>query len=80
LSAHWFIEIYVKCDISVCKQRDPKGLYKKASAGEIPEFTGVSSPYEKPENPELIIQTDTKEIQKNLSHILDYLVEKHFIE
>jgi bifunctional enzyme CysN/CysC len=75
-----FIEIYVKCDIAVCEQRDPKGLYKKAYAGEIPDFTGVSSPYEIPEKPELMLETDVKEIKENLSHILDYLVEKNFIE
>ncbi len=52
-----FIEVYVKCDLGVCEQRDPKGLYKKARAGEIPQFTGISAPYEEPEKPELVIDT-----------------------
>ncbi|MFK5970527.1 MAG: adenylyl-sulfate kinase, partial [Candidatus Marithrix sp.] len=53
-----FIEIYCRCPISVCEERDVKGLYKKARAGEIPHFTGISSPYEEPENPEVIVDTD----------------------
>ncbi|MBU8871632.1 MAG: sulfate adenylyltransferase subunit CysN [Gemmatimonadales bacterium] len=53
-----FFEVQVKCDIEVCKRRDPKGLYKKALAGEIKDFTGISSPYEEPENPELVVETD----------------------
>lgn len=53
-----FIEIYCRCPISVCEERDVKGLYKKARAGEIPHFTGISSPYEEPETPEVIVDTD----------------------
>ena len=53
-----FIEVYVKCDLEVAKRRDPKGLYAKALAGEIQEFTGVSSPYEEPEAAELVIESD----------------------
>lgn len=53
-----FIEIYCRCPISKCEERDVKGLYKKARAGEIPHFTGISSPYEEPENPEITIDTD----------------------
>ena len=53
-----FVEIYCRCPISVCEERDVKGLYKKARAGEIPHFTGISSPYEEPENPEITIETD----------------------
>ncbi|MBN1797172.1 MAG: sulfate adenylyltransferase subunit CysN [Spirochaetales bacterium] len=75
-----FIELYMKCDIEVCKERDPKGLYKKAYAGEIPDFTGVSSPYEAPAEPEIAIETDVKGIQENLSLVLDYLVKQQFIE
>lgn len=75
-----FIEIFIKCDIKMCRQRDLKGLYKKAYAGEIADFTGVSSPYETPAKPELVLETDVKEIQENLSLILKYLVTKHFIE
>jgi adenylylsulfate kinase len=53
-----FIEVYVECPINVCEQRDPKGLYKKARAGEIKEFTGISAPYEPPPKPELVLHTD----------------------
>ncbi len=53
-----YIEIYCRCPISKCEERDVKGLYKKARAGEIPHFTGISSPYEKPENAEIVIDTD----------------------
>ena len=52
-----FIEVFVDCPLAVCEERDPKGLYKKARAGEIPEFTGISAPYEAPDNPELVINT-----------------------
>lgn len=53
-----FVEIYCRCPISVCEERDVKGLYKKARAGEIPHFTGISSPYEEPENAEITVDTD----------------------
>ena len=53
-----FVEIFCRCPISKCEERDVKGLYKKARAGEIPHFTGISSPYEEPENPEIIVDTD----------------------
>jgi adenylyl-sulfate kinase len=52
-----FYEVYVKASVAICEERDPKGLYKKARAGEIPEFTGISAPYEEPENPELVVDT-----------------------
>lgn len=52
-----FFEVYIKADVAMCEERDPKGLYKKARAGEIPEFTGVSAPYEEPESPELVVDT-----------------------
>jgi adenylylsulfate kinase len=53
-----FFEIYCRCGIATCEERDPKGLYKKARAGEIPDFTGISAPYEEPEAAEIIIDTD----------------------
>ena len=68
-----FIEIYCKASLDVCEQRDPKGLYQKARAGEIPEFTGISSPYEEPENPELVIETDNKSIDECVNQIIQYL-------
>ncbi len=66
-----FFEIHVKCDLEVCKRRDPKGLYKKAIAGEIKDFTGISSPYEEPENPEIVVETDLHDINTIVKNILD---------
>ncbi len=74
-----FIEVYVHCDISVCKERDPKGLYKKAEAGEIPEFTGVSAPYEEPLMPEIFLNNDKNSITESVSKIIKYLEEKNII-
>ncbi len=68
-----FIEVYLKCDISICEQRDPKGLYKKARAGEIPQFTGISDPYEEPLAPEIIIETDRLTVQESVDMIIDHL-------
>ena len=73
-----FIETYVKCAIDVCEQRDPKGLYKKARRGEVPEFTGVSAPYEEPETAELVLPTDELTIVQSVERIIDHL-EKHRI-
>jgi adenylylsulfate kinase len=68
-----FIEIYVKCALGTCEMRDPKGLYRKARAGELPEFTGIDSPYEEPRNPELIVDTDHMDISDSVRSILSYL-------
>lgn len=68
-----FIEIYCNCDLTVCEQRDVKGLYRKARLGEIAHFTGISSPYEPPENPEIVIDTDQMSIEECLAHIFDRL-------
>lgn len=68
-----FIEVYVKCPINVCEYRDPKGLYKRARSGEIAEFTGISSPYEEPSNPELVIETDKLLISESVHEIINYL-------
>ena len=74
-----FFEIFVKADIETCKQRDPKGLYKKALAGEIKDFTGISAPYEEPENPELVIDTTQSDIDDCAKQIVDFLIEKEVI-
>jgi adenylylsulfate kinase len=71
-----FVEIYCLCPLEVCEQRDVKGLYRRARAGEIKEFTGISSPYESPEHPELVIDTSQKDIDKCVDEILDYLVRR----
>ena len=65
-----FIEIYCRCPISKCEERDVKGLYKKARAGEIPHFTGISSPYEEPENAEIIVDTTEKSVERIVKEIL----------
>ena len=71
-----FIEIYCKCDIAVCEQRDVKGLYKKARQGEILQFTGISSPYEAPVNPELIVDTSDYSLNECVEQVLDLLRHK----
>jgi adenylylsulfate kinase len=68
-----FIEIHVDCPLEVLKERDPKGLYDKAIRGEIKNFTGVSDPYEPPENPEIVLHTDTQDLDTCVQLILDYL-------
>ena len=71
-----FIEVYVKCDLEVVKRRDPKGLYAKALSGEIPEFTGISSPYEEPGNPEIQVETDVQSVDDIVDMILDELARR----
>jgi adenylylsulfate kinase len=68
-----FIEIFVDCPVEVCEQRDVKGLYKKARAGEIKEFTGISAPYEAPSKPEMVIETSGQSVEKSALQILAYL-------
>ncbi len=68
-----FIEVFVDCPLEECEKRDPKDLYKKARLGVIKEFTGISSPYEKPENPEIVINTDKQSLDECVDKILDYL-------
>lgn len=63
----------------VCEQRDPKGLYKKARAGEIKGFTGIDAPYEAPENPEIIVETDQQSLGECVENVLLYLEEKQLI-
>jgi adenylylsulfate kinase len=70
-----FIEAYVKASVEVCEERDVKGLYAKARAGEIKEFTGVSDPYEPPENPELVLDTEHQSPEESAQQILDFLEE-----
>lgn len=74
-----FIEIYVDADLETCEQRDPKGLYKKARAGEIPNFTGIDSPYEAPSNPSLVINTSENDLETCVNQIIDYLTDNKFI-
>ena len=73
-----FIEIYCKASVEVCEARDVKGLYKLARAGEIKNYTGIDSPYEEPENPDLIIDTDNETLDNSVFKILNFL-EKNFL-
>lgn len=68
-----FIEIFVDCPIEVCEQRDPKGLYRKARAGQIKNFTGVDSAYEPPENPEIVLKTGERSVEEVADQVVDYL-------
>jgi adenylylsulfate kinase len=69
-----FVEIYCQCALEICEQRDVKGLYKRARAGEIKDFTGISSPYEVPEDAELIVDTGVLNLQESVQQVLDYLI------
>lgn len=75
-----FIEIYTKCSLDVCEARDPKGLYKKARKGEIADFTGISSPYEAPQTPEIIVDTESMSIEQCTDHIIGYLYLHGYIK
>lgn len=71
-----FIEVYIDCSLSACEERDPKGLYKKARAGEIPNFTGVSAPYEAPQQPELTIDTEHLSVEQCVAQIIEKLAQR----
>ena len=73
------IEIYVKCPIGVCEARDVKGMYKKAKANEIKNFTGISSPYEAPESPDLIVDTDQETLDESVDKVLGVLINRGII-
>lgn len=73
-----FIEVYCRCPVEVCEARDPKGMYKKAKRGEIKEFTGVSSPYEEPENPNLILDTHLLSVEEAVEKVIGLIKEKIF--
>lgn len=75
-----FIEIYIKCPLEICEQRDTKGLYKKARKGEVKEFTGISAPYEEPLSPELTIDTSKMSIEESTRTIIAYLEEKGYVK
>ncbi|SHH72795.1 adenylyl-sulfate kinase [Virgibacillus chiguensis] len=79
LPSNEFIEIYVKCRLEVCEERDPKGLYKKARAGEIAGFTGIDAPYEAPISPELTIDTEKLSVEEAAQRVIHYLLEKEYL-
>ena len=74
-----FFEVYVKCPPEVCEERDPKGNYRKAREGIIKNYTGVSAPYEEPENPDLLIDTEAMDEQGSVRKVLKFLDNKKFI-
>ncbi|MCX5897453.1 MAG: adenylyl-sulfate kinase [Proteobacteria bacterium] len=74
-----FIEIYCRCALEECERRDTKGLYKKARAGEVKEFTGISAPYEEPAQPELILDTDKESLKESAGKVLAYLEKQGII-
>ena len=74
-----FVEIYVDTPLAICEQRDPKGLYKKARAGEIKGFTGIDAPYEPPENPELVLKGGEHDIETLTRQVIDFLEEQGYL-
>ena len=74
-----FIEVHLAASVETCEGRDPKGLYQKARNGEIPEFTGISAPYEAPENPELALETGSLNVEESVARIIEYLEEKGYL-
>ena len=74
-----FVEVHIDCSVETCAERDPKGLYRRAMAGEIPNFTGVSAPYEAPKKPEIYIDTTSVSIDDAVQKIWDYLFTKDLI-
>ncbi len=74
-----FLEVYVRCSVETCEQRDPKGLYKKARNAEITNFTGISAPYEEPEHPEFILDTERYSIEECVEQLTTFLTAKSYI-
>lgn len=74
-----FIEVHVNCSLECAESRDPKGLYKKARAGEIKNFTGIDDPYEAPVNPEIVLNTDEMSLEDEVEAILNYLQEQRYL-
>jgi adenylylsulfate kinase len=75
-----FVEVYVKCPLDVCRERDVKGLYKLVDEGKIKNFTGVDDPYEEPEHPELVVETDKETLDESVQRILTKLVELDYLD
>jgi adenylylsulfate kinase len=74
-----FVEIYTRCPVEVCMERDIKGMYERALAGEITNFTGINDPYEEPDDPELVLDTDKETVEESVRRVLDKLVELGYI-
>lgn len=74
-----FIEVYVKCSVEECENRDPKGLYEKARQGEIKNFTGISAPYEAPKDPELVVETDQQTLEESVQQVIKFLEDEGYL-
>ena len=79
LSQNDFIEIYCEASLEVCESRDVKGLYKRARSGEIRNYTGIDSPYDVPDNPELTIDTEGESLEESVAKVIDFLKSKEII-
>lgn len=79
-SEGYFLEVFIDSSLEVCEQRDPKGMYKKARSGEIDNFTGISSPYEKPENPEIHLLNNDAQLEDLSNEIIYFLIKNKYIE
>jgi adenylylsulfate kinase len=74
-----FVEVFVSCPLEVCEARDPKGLYARARAGEISDFTGIDAPYEPPEAPELVVETNVYDVEECVGQVLEHLREAGYV-
>lgn len=74
-----FVEVYVRCPVEICMKRDVKGMYQRALEGKIKHFTGVDDPYEEPEHPELIVDTDKETVEDSINKVLDTLTDLEYI-
>lgn len=74
-----YIEVFVKCPLEVCEERDPKGLYERARAGEIANFTGIDDPYEEPEEPEVVVETHRHDVERCVREVMGYLRREGYI-
>lgn len=74
-----YFEIFVKCSLEVCEERDPKNLYKRARSGEIKNMTGITAPYEEPERADLVVQTDSMSLQQSVDSLVDFLGAQNII-
>jgi adenylylsulfate kinase len=74
-----FVEVYVRASLAACEARDPKGLYKRARAGQIPDLTGIGAPYEEPERPEILLDTEAASIEENVQQVLTFLEARGYI-
>ena len=76
LADNEFIEVFVNAPIEVCEARDPKGLYKKARSGQLKNFTGIDSEYQKPQNPEIVLESSKKPPEELANYVLEYLISR----